>query len=412
MTKKCFVIIGYGEKTDPETRRQINLDRSFEHLIKPVCDQLGIDCFRAKDIKHSGIIDVPMYEWILNADLVIADISTLNPNALYELGVRHALKPYTTVVISENQLKYPFDVNHTIILGYEHLGKDIGVTESIRFKEELKETLESILSNVKTDSPVYTYINTLQPPFMVPLVTQQFQAPSNETAVAYLKELIEDAEKAKSENDISLALQLYNAANILDKNNPFLIQRKALLTYKKDETSSAALQDALNILQELRPEETTDTETLGLAGAINKRLFEVTSDINYLDKSLDYYERGFYVKQDYYNGINAAFLLSLKASLATNRIDAIGYQAHSNHIRTKVVRICLNLLEKNSFVDNERDWVIVTLAEAYLGIGNQSEYARLTLEIKNLSPFVVKTFKSQIEKLGRYLEIVKNFDTA
>lgn len=405
MSKKCFVIIGYGEKTDPETRRQINLDRSFENLIKPVCDQLGIECFRAKDLIHSGIIDVPMYEWILNADLVIADISTLNPNTLYELGVRHALKPYTTVVISENQLKYPFDVNHTLILGYEHLGKDIGVTESVRFKAELKQTLEGILLNVKTDSPVYTYIKTLQPPSIGLLSKQQAQSVQSEAAVAYLKELIEDAEKAKRDNNIDLAIQLYEAAHLLDKNNPFLIQRRALLTYKKDETSKDSLQKAEAILQSLKPEETTDTETLGLMGAINKRLFETTHEVSYLDKSLDYYERGFYIKQDYYNGINASFLLTLKASLATSKIDAIGYQAHSNHIRNKVIKICLTLLDKNSFVGDDRDWVIATLAEAYLGVGNEVEFNKLSSVINDLGAFVKGTFKVQTEKLKKLLTV-------
>jgi hypothetical protein len=41
-------------------------------------------------------IDKHMYEMLMNAD-VVADLSTTNPNAIYELGVRHALRPHTTV---------------------------------------------------------------------------------------------------------------------------------------------------------------------------------------------------------------------------------------------------------------------------------------------------------------------------
>src|ERR1700679_1433194 len=48
-------------------------------------------------IQRSGNINVPMYERLLNADLVVADVSTNNCNAFYELGVRHALRPYTTI---------------------------------------------------------------------------------------------------------------------------------------------------------------------------------------------------------------------------------------------------------------------------------------------------------------------------
>lgn len=152
--KTCFVIIGFGPKTDFETGNVFDLDKTFDNLIKPAFDELDIECFRAKDIRHSGNIDVPMYEWILNADIVIADISTLNPNALYELGVRHALRPNATIVISEDKTKYPFDLNHTLISKYEHLGKDIGVSEAKRFKDELKATVLEVLKTNKNDSPV------------------------------------------------------------------------------------------------------------------------------------------------------------------------------------------------------------------------------------------------------------------
>jgi hypothetical protein len=58
-----------------------------------------------------------MYEQLLKADVVVADLSTSNRNAFYELGVRHALRPYTMVVIAEEQMMKaaPFDVNHISI---------------------------------------------------------------------------------------------------------------------------------------------------------------------------------------------------------------------------------------------------------------------------------------------------------
>jgi hypothetical protein len=48
-----------------------------------------------------------MYEQLLGADLVIADLSTSNVNAIYELGVRHALRPHTTIVMAESNLNSP-----------------------------------------------------------------------------------------------------------------------------------------------------------------------------------------------------------------------------------------------------------------------------------------------------------------
>src|SRR3954454_13812513 len=107
--KRCFVVMGFGTKTNLATGRTIDLNKSYKYLIKPVVEGKGLECVRADEIPHSGVIDVPMYQELLTADLVIADISTANLNAVYELGIRHALRPSTTIVISENKLKYPFD---------------------------------------------------------------------------------------------------------------------------------------------------------------------------------------------------------------------------------------------------------------------------------------------------------------
>ena len=116
----------------------------MKNIIKPVFDDLDILCYRASDLEQSGVIDKKMYENILKADFVVADISTLNPNAIYELGVRHALKPNTTIVIAEDKLKIPFDINHVFIHSYKHLEDDIGVTEAKRFKAHLKKQVEKI----------------------------------------------------------------------------------------------------------------------------------------------------------------------------------------------------------------------------------------------------------------------------
>src|ERR1043166_9861938 len=105
-----------------------------------------------------------MYENLLAADLVIADLSTSNANALYELGVRHALRPHTTIVMAEKGFAFPFDLNHVSILKYEHLGKDIGYTEAGRVRKELEQKIEQLLEKVETDSPVFLFLPQLLRP--------------------------------------------------------------------------------------------------------------------------------------------------------------------------------------------------------------------------------------------------------
>src|SRR5262245_36355932 len=125
--------MGFGQKVDFETGRTLDLDASYHALIKPAVENAGLECLRADEITHSGNINVPMYEQILKADLVIADVSTANGTVFYELGVRHALRPYSTIVISEDKFRIPFGINHVTVRTYRHLGKDIGVTEAKRF---------------------------------------------------------------------------------------------------------------------------------------------------------------------------------------------------------------------------------------------------------------------------------------
>jgi hypothetical protein len=118
----CFVVMGFREKTDPISGKTFDLDKSYRILIKPAVEGAGAICVRADEIVHAEVIDVPMYEQLLQADLVVADLSTLNANAFFELGVRYALRPRATVAIAESGFKNPFDTNHISTLSYEHLG--------------------------------------------------------------------------------------------------------------------------------------------------------------------------------------------------------------------------------------------------------------------------------------------------
>src|SRR5262245_39067639 len=163
----CFVVMGFGKKTDFESGRTLDLDKTYRNIIKPAVADAKLKCVRADEIVHSGLIDIPMYEQLLEADVVVADLSTSNKNAFYELGVRHALRPFTTLVIAEDGIKaFPFDVNHVIVRQYHHLGEDIGFDEVMRFRKELTDAINIILKDKppRDDSPVYSLLTKLAPP--------------------------------------------------------------------------------------------------------------------------------------------------------------------------------------------------------------------------------------------------------
>lgn len=369
--KTCFVIMGYGVKVDYRTGRELDLDKTYHNVIKPAVEEIGLTCVRADELRHSGIIDVPMYQWLIGADVVIADLSTYNPNAFYELGVRHALRPHTTIAISESKLEPPFDVNHTVIRPYVHLGMDIGYSEAMRFRQELKDSISAIIDSPKVDSPVYTYLKDLDPP--------KYGTPPVVPAVSgrdTLSTIIGRAKVALDASDFRGAITLFELAREIDNESDYILQQLVLATYKsKYPTHVESLKMALELLEELKPDATTDTETLGLTGAVYKKLWEETGELDYLSQAIRYYEKGFKVKNDYYNGINFAFLLNDRANVSDGD-EAVADRVLAKRTRQQIVEICQGLMKDNFDERGDKYWVAATLEEAYFGLSDIENYEK------------------------------------
>lgn len=120
-----FCRYGFRQEDRPRTGRELDLDKSYNSIIKPAVLASGYQCIRADEVQQSGMIDVPMYNLLYEAELVVADLSPTNPNAIFELGVRHALKPRATIIIAESKFTIPFDATHIAVRGYQHLGSSI-----------------------------------------------------------------------------------------------------------------------------------------------------------------------------------------------------------------------------------------------------------------------------------------------
>jgi len=409
--KICFVVIGFGIKTDYRSGRQLDLDKTYEFLIKPVFDDLGITCFRACDIPHAGVIDLPMYENILKADIVVADISTLNANAIYELGIRHALRPQSTIVIAEKELPFPFDLNHILITSYEHLGKDVGASEVRRFSAELKRLVIQVMDEPKVDSPVYTFLPELTPPEFTRKEKAQIKAAITNEPDDSVATLVKEAEILKNDKKYQEALDKLQQAKERDPNNPFLLQRMALITYKSELGGRiAALSNALDMLQPLMPASTNDTETLGLCGAINKRLYEETGLDLYLRKASSFYERGFIISKDYYNGINFAFLLLISASLTEDDRACITDFTTAQRVRKKVQEICTKLTSLENFSDlPDKVWILLTLAEiAFIEVGQTEADKYLNAaRAEGAKPFELESYLTQKGKIEKVLADIK-----
>ena len=375
---KCFVIIGYGKKTSFAAGkvRKLDLDETFKYLIKPVFDSFDIICYRAIDKNLTGSIDKVMLSELKNADLALVDLSTLNANVMWELGVRHALKPHHTIMICEKEQmnELPFDINHFPVHQYAHSEEGIPYKEVDRFRTHLSNIVNGILEQdpMQIDSPVHLFLKEEIEDNGIPKV-KAFRRSKNVTSFV---EIIEKAENYKNSTDYENALKELETAKRYAENSMALkdhlnliISRQALCTYKlKKPNEQDALLEAKRILQELNPHLSNDNEVLGLSGAIDKRLYEITQDFSYLESSIFFYEKGFQLKQDYYNGINVSFMLYLKVSILKNKGDnSEDIKVKADYIRNTVLDICLNLESDDKFLDfKDAIWILLTIAEAYI----------------------------------------------
>lgn len=274
--------MAFGKKTDFSTGRTLDLDKTYKHIIKPSVLAAGLECVRADEIIHAGNIDLPIFEQLLTAELMICDLSTLNPNVLYELGVRHALRPRSTIVIAEDGIRtFPFDINLVLVRSYHHLGEDIGFSEAERMRSELTHAIAAVLSDRHNDSPVYTFLNTLVPPALAdpspapPTIAPQPPAPAagpervGESLAALMQQ--SDAAIASEDWDQARAL-LETARSTKGATDPYVLQRLALATYRsRKPTQRQAVEDARDILAALAPGTFNDPEVLSIWGAIHRR---------------------------------------------------------------------------------------------------------------------------------------------
>lgn len=105
--KSCFVVGPIGEEGSPIRQKA---DWLLKGIIRPVleADDLGYKVKRADDDASPGSISSVLINDVMKSDLVVADMTGFNPNAFYELGIRHTVQKPTIHIIAE-RVKLPFD---------------------------------------------------------------------------------------------------------------------------------------------------------------------------------------------------------------------------------------------------------------------------------------------------------------
>jgi hypothetical protein len=143
---RCFVIMPIGGERS-ETRRAAQ--GLLDAVIRPTLEDLGFRVYASHEISAAGSITNRVIEELLTADLVVANLTHLNPNVMYELAVRHA-KRMPVVILAESGTDLPFDVKEERTIFYEN-----DLTGSEDAKPKLKAYAESAMGDDNPDNVIY-----------------------------------------------------------------------------------------------------------------------------------------------------------------------------------------------------------------------------------------------------------------
>lgn len=189
----CFILMPFGIKPDG-VGGTIDFDAVYAQIIEVAVRDAGLEPVRADQEQVGGIIHKPMFERLILCDVAVADLTTANANVFYELGVRHAIRPFTTVPIFAEGQRLPFDITLLRCLPYRLDGgrpKD-AVGDSAKLAQYLRAALQATHAAI-VDSPVYQLVPDLRRPEIDHLRTDVFR-----DRARYAEDLRERLSKART----------------------------------------------------------------------------------------------------------------------------------------------------------------------------------------------------------------------
>lgn len=143
--RNCFVLMPFADA----------LREVYDQVFKPVCDQNDIDCWRVDEIAKPGSITQDIVRGIIEADLVIADLTNKNPNVFYELGIAHSVGN-KTIMVSQHKTDVPFDIANYRVLFYEQT-----ITGSRIFIKTLDQAIKELLKSLEhANNPVQEVVSS------------------------------------------------------------------------------------------------------------------------------------------------------------------------------------------------------------------------------------------------------------
>lgn len=151
-TNNCFIITPIGE---PNTDIRREIDGVINTCLKPVLERFKYKTFVAHEITTIGSINNQVLQHIYNDELVIANLTNLNPNVMYELAFRHAIhKPVIMIKNINDNHKIPFDIKDDRIIFYTN---DFGGVKEL--EKNLINFIKELSDSQTNDNPIIRAIH-------------------------------------------------------------------------------------------------------------------------------------------------------------------------------------------------------------------------------------------------------------
>ena len=456
MRPRAFVVAPFGVKEVAAAGEgvpsvSVNFDELYEQLLRPAIERAGCEAFRADEEPGAGDIRTDMFFELVTADAVIADISILNPNVFYELGVRHGITPRGVFMVHAGWSRRPFDVAPDRTFSYD--GKlfepstdrydnwhERVRTEADRLAERLQHALE--VDGQGIGSPVYAALPGLKPADWTGL--RSARAKYFTGVLDEWGRRVRIAQKNGHAGDILTLAE--DAPTRFHRGRLLLEAGKALIQLGRYRAGRAVLTDLLAMepdnfvadcqmglvlgrlgcaaeaeehmrrVANLRP---GDPEASGMLGRVYKDMWrarwESSAELaegqqgalmhsGLATFALRSYQTAYQAHLNYYNGINLVSLARLLEHLAvvTGKQPATALDLDVSEIATVVKAAASAALDRIRAADDDIDdaiWAAATLGELAVGDGDAAEAERqyrAAVGVPGVSYFQVDSMLSQL----------------
>lgn len=428
---RAFIVRPFGVKNG------VDFDRVEHDLLDPALTKLEITGRTTGEIASAGNIRSDMFQLLLTADLVIADISVHNANVFYELGIRHAFRDKMTFLIRASLDEVPFDLKTDRYLSYDATNPGASL-------QALIAGLESTINKQAVDSPAFLLLPNLQaqdPDGFVPVPfdfqeeVQRAKSASQDGDLAFLASEIRGLQwtreglrvVGRAQFDLADYPNAKETWEAIRGELPFDREANRLLASIYQKLGDLVSSDqAVRRVLDLSPSASERAELFALLGSNAKThwiaewkplpdatLRTTALSSSFLSQMLDLYSKGFQSDLNhYYSGLNALAAVTITTELATalpdewkNDFDSDN-EAASRLTELQDVRKRLQSTVESSILARRETllsqgqadpWLAVSWADFCCLAGRRTTAAEYRKAREQLSDFAFGTVRRQLE---------------